>query len=134
MSQETTWPKEVEAIVAQQALAMNYEHGITCRVLPMRDEGGKHVMELALDLTHSSHDFDLSCAIRFGDEASTGITTELLAPDGIGKVWEESYWSAEDFKRAASGLPFFVHGFIAGRKSQAAPAASDAPAPQESGS
>jgi hypothetical protein len=128
MSQENTWPKDVEAIVAEQALAMNYEHGITCRVLPLREEDGKHVIELALDLTHSSHDFDLTCVVRFTDAATSGVTTELVAPDGSGKLWEESYWNANDFKRAASGLPFFVHGFIAGRKSHEAAASSEPPA------
>ena len=109
---------EVEEALAKQALALNYEYGMTSRILPTETKDGTHTIQLMLDLTHSSLDFDLVFTVRFGDDPSRGVSWELAAPDGAGgKVWEEVNRGAEDLRRAVTGLPFYVQGFFAGRAS-----------------
>jgi hypothetical protein len=37
-------------------------------------------------------------------------------------VWQETHRTADDFRRAVAGLPYFVQGFFAGRASKGAAA------------
>ena len=121
MDQAKPFRAEVEEALAKQALALNYEHGMTSRILPTETKDGTHTIQLMLDLTHSSLDFDMVFTVRFSDDRERGMSWELVAPDGAGgKVWEEVHRSAKDFKRAVVGLPFFVQGFFAGRASREA--------------
>jgi hypothetical protein len=63
-------------------------------------------------------------SVRFFDDASRGVSWDLVGPDTAGgKVWEEVNRSADDFRRAVAGLPFYVQGFFAGRGSRDAVAA-----------
>lgn len=115
---QKSWKEEVEEVIAKQAYAMNYEHGITCRVLPTRSEEGTHSMQVALDLTHSGYEFDLDWFLRFSDDRSAGVTSRLVAAEEQGgNVREEGHWTVEDLRKAAAGMPYFVHGFFAGRRS-----------------
>jgi|SRR5687767_2349134 nitroreductase len=119
MEQKSEWKRQMEEIVAKQALALNYEYGITCRVLPARTEGTTHQMALALDLTHSSHDFDLEWVVSFGDRPEDPIESRLVGPETVGgALWQETHRSIDDFRRALTGLPYYVQAFFAGRRSQ----------------
>jgi hypothetical protein len=128
MEQAKSFKSEIEETLAKQALALNYEYGMTSRIMATESAQGTHMIQLMLDLTHSSLDFDMVFIVRFADEPSKGITWELVAPDNVGgKVWTEVHRGLEDFKRAVAGLPFYVQGFFAGR------AAKDAVATQTPG-
>ena len=119
-----SFKSEVEELLAKQALALNYEYGMTSRIMPTESKAGSHSVQLLLDLTHSSLDFDMAFTVRFADDASGGVSWELTAPEGQGgTVWHETQRSREDFRRAVVGLPFYVQGFFAGRASRDAAAA-----------
>lgn len=121
MEKEKSWKTEVEEIVAKQAYALNYEYGITSRVLPIREDGDSYVLPVALDLTHSSHEFDMVWSVRFGQDAAAGLSAQLVGPEEEGgEVWEESYWTADDFRKAVAGIPWLVRGFFAGRATRPA--------------
>jgi hypothetical protein len=127
MEEVRDFKTEVEEILAKQALALNYEYGMTSRILPTESKEGSHTIRLLLDLTHSSLDFDMAFVVRVADDAAHGISWELVAPDDAGgKVWVEVHRGAEDFRKAVAGLPYWVQGFFAGRASHdpaSAPAA-----------
>jgi hypothetical protein len=119
MEEANTFKTEVEEILAKQALALNYEYGMTSRILPTESHEGSHTIRLLLDLTHSSLDFDMAFVVRFADDDAKGVSWELVAPDSAGgKVWAEVHRGAEDFRRAVAGLPYWVQGFFAGRASK----------------
>jgi nitroreductase len=116
MDQKPDWKTQLEEVIAKQALAMNYEYGITCRVTPTDSRDGKHTLALALDLTHSGHEFDLEWSVTFGDRPEDGIRSRLVGPESHGgTLMEESHHSLDDFRKALAGLPYIVHGFFAGR-------------------
>jgi hypothetical protein len=117
--QSKSFKTEVEELLAKQALALNYQYGMTSRIMPTESKEGSHTVQLLLDLTHSSLDFDMAFTVRFADDPSRGVFWELVAPDAAGgKVWQETQRSADDFRRAVAGLPYFVQGFFAGRASR----------------
>ena len=121
MEQGKSFKSEVEDILAKQALALNYEYGMTSRIMATESAQGSHMIQLMLDLTHSSLEFDMVFIVRFADDASKGISWELVAPDNAGgKVWTELHRGIADFRKAVSGLPFFVQGFFAGRAARGA--------------
>jgi nitroreductase len=116
MEQKPDWKSQIEEAVAKQALAMNYEYGITCRVMPLRSENGTHTATLSLDLTHSGHDFDLEWAVSFGDRPEDGLRSRLLGPEAIGRTLsDDSHRSLDELRRALAGLPYLVQGFFTGR-------------------
>src|SRR5262245_31096228 len=124
MDQPKSFKPEVEELLARQALALNYEYGMTSRIMPTESKDGAHSIQLMLDLTHSSLDFDMVFSVRFFDDAARGVSWDLVGPDAAGgKVWVEVDRSADDFRRAVAGLPFWVQGFFAGRASSGAVAA-----------
>lgn len=128
MEQAKGFKSEIEEILAKQALALNYEYGMTSRIMATESAEGSHMIQLMLDLTHSSLDFDMVFIVRFGDDASGGISWELVAPDHAGgKVWADVHRGVDDFRKAVTGLPYYVQGFFAGR------AARDAVASQTPG-
>jgi hypothetical protein len=95
---------EVEEVLASQALALNYEYGMTSRILPTDSKEGLHSVHLLLDLTHSSLDFDMAFIVHFEDQAEKGISWELIAPDHAGgKVWQEVHRGIDDFRKAVAG-------------------------------
>jgi hypothetical protein len=117
--QEKSWPKEVEEILAEQALAMNYEYGVTTRILPGPTEGETHSFRLMLDLTHGGSDIDLEWILTFTDNRADAVLSRLMAPESAGgELRQERYASAEAFRKAVKALPYFVHGFMAGRASR----------------
>jgi hypothetical protein len=119
--EEKSWKDEVQEMLAQNALAFNYEYGITCRILPIETEEGVHVARLMLDLTHSGFDIDMEFQARFADDPTGNVSWKLTAVEGApGTVWEEVHRSHDDFRKAVSGLPYFVQGFFAGRRAQEA--------------
>jgi hypothetical protein len=100
---------------------MNYEHGITCRILAAPAAEGWHSFTLGLDLTHSGGDVDLEWILLFSDDRAQSVTARLVAPEEAGgELRNERYSTPEDFKKAVEGLPSFVHGFMAGRASRVA--------------
>jgi hypothetical protein len=112
---------EVEELLAKQALALNYQYGMTSRIMPTASKESEHAVQLMLDLTHSSLDFDMVFTVLFADDPAAGVSWSLAAPDSAGgRVWQETHRSADDFRRAVAGLPYFVQGFFAGRASQGA--------------
>jgi hypothetical protein len=114
-----SWKDEVEEMLAHNALAFNYEYGITCRILPIETEEGVHTARLMLDLTHSGFDIDMEFRARFADDPTGTVSWKLTVVEGVGgPVWEEVHRSHDDFRKAVSGLPYFVQGFFAGRKAQ----------------
>ena len=118
MDEARSFKSEVEQILAKQALALNYEHGMTSRITTTESSEGQHNVSLLLDLTHSSLDFDMVFQVRFTNDPGRGISWELGAPEAAGgKVWIELNRGLEDFRKAVSGLPYFVQGFFAGRAS-----------------
>jgi hypothetical protein len=126
--QPKSFKTEVEELLAKQALALNYQHGMTSRIMPTASKGSEHAIQLMLDLTHSSLDFDMVFTVLFADDPAAGVSWNLAAPDAAGgKVWEETHRSADDFRNAVAGIPYFVLGFFAGRSSRATVGTSGAP-------
>jgi len=119
MDQEKSWGQEVEEILVQHANAMNYEHGMQCRILPPREEDGVKTYPLALDLSHGMYDLDLEWILSYALDGSNGVQSKLLTPEDAGGITllDVNYPSAEDFRGALPGLPHFIHGFFAGRSS-----------------
>jgi nitroreductase len=119
MDQKTDWKSQIEEVVAKQALAMNYEYGITCRVTPTRSEAGTHTLGILLDLTHSSQEFDLEWTATFTDHPDDGVQTRLLGPESVGRTLsDESHRTLDDLRRGVAGLPYVVQGFFSGRASR----------------
>jgi hypothetical protein len=125
--QPKSFKTEMEELLAKQALALNYQYGMTSRIMPTESRDGAHTLRLMLDLTHSSLDFDMVFTVRFADDPAAGVSWELVAPDAAGgRVWQEMHRPADDFRRAVAGVPYFVQGFFAGRVSAGAPATGGA--------
>ena len=119
MEEAKSFKSEVEEILAKQALALNYEYGMTSRILGTESAESTHKIQLLLDLTHSSMEFDMVFTVTFGDEPTQGVSWELVAPEAAGgTVWVETHRGAEEFRKAVAGLPYYVHGFFAGRASR----------------
>lgn len=119
MDKEKSWPKEVEEILAAQALAMNYEHGVTTRIVPGPAPQGSHSFQLLLDLTHGGSDIDLEWTLTFTDNRADAVLSRLVAPEHAGgELQQERYSTADAFRKAVEALPYFIHGFIAGRSSR----------------
>lgn len=116
---EKSWKDEVDERLAQNALAFNYEYGITCRIMPIETDEGMLLARLLLDLTHSGYDVDMEFTARFADDPNGTVSWKLVAVESpLGVVWNEVHRSHDDFRKAVGGLPYFVQGFFAGRRAQ----------------
>lgn len=124
MSEATNpWVEEVKQAFTSQAYSLNYEHGVQCQVLPLRQEGEWSIWEINLETTHSGYPFDLTWFVRWTDRPSDGIDFELVgtAAEG-GTLWHERFVSTARFSTAAQVLPVFLRGYFVGRKSVTEPA------------
>lgn len=120
MSEAATnpWIEEVKQAVTRQAYSLNYDDGVQCRVLPLRQEGEWHVWEISLETTHSGYPFDLTWLVRWTELPSDGIDFELIgtAAEG-GSLWHERFISTARFEAAAQVMPVFLRGYFVGRES-----------------
>ena len=111
------WVDEVKEAVAQRAYTLNYEDGVQCRVLTPHSEEGRHTWQIALEMTHSGHAFDLTWSVRWTDSESDGIRFQLIAPETEGGIlWDEIFVGVARFSAASDVLPVFIRGYFVGRE------------------
>ena len=118
---KNAWVDDVKESVARRAYTLNYEDGVQCRVLTPRSEEERHTWEVALEMTHSAHPFDLTWSVHWTDSESDGIRLQLIAPEAEGGIlWDEVFVGIARFSAASDVLPVFIRGYFVGREAATA--------------